>query len=606
MKKTDFLALSILAVMFVLMIGSAWNDSAIMDELAHIPAGYSYITQRDYRLNPEHPPMIKDLAGLSTFLFVHPYLPTNTSYWNNDVNGQWAEGTKFLYESGNDADRIIFWARLPMILLTLGFGGLFFLWARKRFGGITALLALTFFAFSPTILTHGRFVTTDIGAAFGFFIGIATLLNFLEKPSWRNIAVAGLAFGLAQLLKFSLVLLLPLNVLLIIAWVLTRPFMHMRERLVYTSRILGKTFIIGIIALSLIWGVYALHVWRYPAERQLRDTEFLLDAYGFRPAVTMTLTLVRNPITRPLAQYILGVLMVQQRSAGGNTAFFLGEVSGAGSRLYFPLLYFLKEPLALHILSLIAIILALRNVFRRASTRLADRLHLLRLWTHDHFTEFAALVFIAFYWMISIKSPLNIGVRHVMPTFPFIYLLVSRQIGSWLQLHRINDQRTRLAWIKQIFQVYLKAIPKYLFVAALLFWLIAGTLAVFPHFMPYYNELWGGTRNGWRIAVDSNYDWGQDLKRLADFAQKNNIGKISLDYFGGGSPRYYLGERFEPWWSSHGPAHGYFAISASVRQGAFGVPAPGFIRKPEDSYEWLKPEVPIAQIGYSIFVYKLP
>ena len=88
MKKTDLLALGILGIMGVLMVGSVWGDSAIMDELAHIPAGYGYITQADYRLNPEHPPILKDLAGLSMFIFVRPHSPTDTAYWKDDVNGQ--------------------------------------------------------------------------------------------------------------------------------------------------------------------------------------------------------------------------------------------------------------------------------------------------------------------------------------------------------------------------------------------------------------------------------------------------------------------------------------------------------------------------------------
>ena len=88
--------------------------------------------------------------------------------------------------------------------------------------------------------------------------------------------------------------------------------------------------------------------------------------------------------------------------------------------------------------------------------------------------------------------------------------------------------------------------------------------------------------------------------------EENKVSKIAVDYFGGGSPRYYLGDKFEPWQSSRGPAHGWFAISATFRQGAFGSPVPGFIRKSEDSYEWLKSYEPVVQIGYSIFVYNLP
>lgn len=607
MKKVNQLALILLIIMFFLMLGSIWNSSATVDELAHIPAGFGYITQKDYRLNPEHPPLLKALAALSGQIFTRSNFPTDTKYWQEDINGQWAQGAKFLYESGNNADKIIFWSRFPLILLALFFGWLIFSWTQKRFGSNTAFLILIFYAFSPTFLAHSPLVTTDLGAAFAFFIGIITFIKFLEVPSWRNILISGIAFGAAQLIKFSLVLLVPMILLLLVSWILSRPNLHWHERFRSGLKILGKTIVIGLIGLTLIWIVYAYFVWNYPPERQLRDAEFTLTSFGFRPAVNLDLALIKNKLTRPLGQYLLGVLMVSQRSAGGNTQFFLNEVSAAGYRSYFPLLYLLKESLAFHILTLIALVFALRKILKRARMILPrQRLNLTRQWIENHFVEFSALVFIIFYWFVSIRSPLNIGVRHVLPTFPFIYLLVAKQITEWLRFHEYTTPRNWLEWLKNIYQIYIKSIPKYFVTLVLLLWIILGTLFSFPNFLSYYNELAGGARPGWQIAVDSNYDWGQDLKRLTDFVEKNKIDKIAIDYFGGGGPKYYLGEKFEPWWSARGPAHSWFAVSATLRQGAFGVLAPGFTRKPEDSYEWLRPYPPVAQIGYSIFVYRLP
>ena len=593
--------------MFIMMLGSVWNDSATMDELAHIPAGFGYITQRDYRLNPEHPPLLKAVSALSGWLFARPYFPTDTAYWQTDINGQWAQGAKFLYESDNDADSIIFWSRLPFMLLALLFGWLLFEWTKKRFNATAAIFTLLFFAFSPTFLAHSRYVTTDVGAAFGFFIGIAAFIKFLEIPKWRNILIAGIAFGVALLLKFSLVLLIPIYGILLFAWVVTRPHLRFKEYCAVGTRMLAKTIIIGLISVAVIWIVYGYFTWNYPPQRQLSDTESTLTSFGFRPAVNLNLALIKNPITRPLGQYMLGVLMVAQRSAGGNTASFLGEVSSRGSRIYFPLLYLLKEPLALHVLTIIAIGFALMKTFRRRIEQTSKKkILLVKEWINNHFAEFSALVFIAFYWAFSIKSPLNIGVRHVLPTFPFIYLLVSRQITEWLRFHEMTNPRTWLDWLKNVYQIYIKSIPRYLLVGFLLLWLIFDTVAIFPHFMSYYNEFSGGPANGYKIAVDSNYDWGQDLKRLADYVERHNIQKIAVDYFGGGSPRYYLGDKFEPWQSNLGPAHGWFAISATFREAAFNKTAPGFIRRSEDSYSWLKQYPPAGRIGYSIFLYKLP
>jgi hypothetical protein len=294
--------------------------------------------------------------------------------------------------------------------------------------------------------------------------------------------------------------------------------------------------------------------------------------------------------------------MVVQRVAGGNTTYFLGEVSAAGSRLYFPIMYILKEPLAFHILSLLALGFAVWKVLNVKQKSVAK----MTLWARQHYLTVAAWVFIIFYWGYSMRSPLNIGVRHLLPTFPFIYLLVAKEITGWLKYIEYADPHTWRGWLKNIYRLYIKSIPKYLLLGVLLIWLIADTLIVFPHFLSYYNELAGGVDNGWRYATDSNYDWGQDLRRLKDFVDQNKIQRIAVDYFGGGSPRYYLGDKFEPWWSAKGPAHGWFAISATTRMGAFGRTAPGFIRKPEDSYLWLKDYQPVARAGKSIFIYLLP
>ncbi len=603
MTWTKKFAILILAVMFFLMQGSVSNDSATMDELAHIPAGFGYVTQGDYRLNPEHPPLLKTIAALSSLIFARPYFPTDTPYWQEEVNGQWAEGTKFLYESGNDADKIIFWARQPLILLSVFFGWLIFVWTKNKFGGATALLTLIFYAFSPTVLAHSRYVTTDLGAAFGFFIGIISFLWFLEKPTWSRAALAGAALGLAELLKFSLILLLPTYGVLLIFWVLVRPGLHWHERFRVLGRMVEKTLVLGVVGFSLVWVVYIPHVWNYPQEKQLRDAEFLLSSYGFRPAVNFDLLLINNRFTRPLGQYLLGFLMVNQRTAGGHTVVYLGEISGGGNLSYFPLLYLLKEPLALHVLTLIALWFGVKN---SNFLNKGFDLERLRVWIESHFPEFSAILFIVLYWGVSIKSPLNIGIRHVLPTFPFIYILISRQIIRWARPHELESPDTWFGWLKNIYELYVASVPKYILVGGLTAWLMISVTSTYPHFLSYYNELGGGTRTGWRIAVDSNYDWGQDLKRLAEYVRKNNIDKIAVDYFGGGNPNYYLGDKVELWRSARGPVSGWFAISITLREGAFGKPVRGFEKKIEDSYEWLRPYPPVAQIGYSIFVYKLP
>jgi len=140
-------------------------------------------------------------------------------------------------------------------------------------------------------------------------------------------------------------------------------------------------------------------------------------------------------------------------------------------------------------------------------------------------------------------------------------------------------------------------------------WFLVSVAIAYPFYLSYYNEF-VGTKNGWRYITDSNYDWGQDLKRLATFVEENNIEKIGVDYFGAGSPSYYLGDKSENWWSAKGsPLEsdiGWIAISVNTIQGSTAPAIPALNRKAEDEYQWLdNPQEPYARAGTSIFIYKL-
>ena len=82
---------------------------------------------------------------------------------------------------------------------------------------VGAASRFSFFPF-PTALAHGHYVTTDIGAALGIFIATYYFVKFLLGPSQKHLIFAGLAFGIAQLMKFSAVLLIPFFIFLIVVF----------------------------------------------------------------------------------------------------------------------------------------------------------------------------------------------------------------------------------------------------------------------------------------------------------------------------------------------------------------------------------------------------
>lgn len=626
-KTSNYIASVFLVIMFFLLFFSARNDSSTMDELAHIPSGYSYLTQKDMRLNPEHPPLIKDLSAVP-LLFLDLNFPVNHTSWTEDVNGQWTSGSVFLYESGNDADKILKFSRLPIMLLAILFGVLLFLWVRGLYGNKTALLTLFFYAFSPTFLAHSRYVTTDLGAVFGFFIGIAAYVNFLSKENLpetrfpaknsvfcrnKHLIIAGVAFGIAELLKFSLFLLVPFYLVYGVLWAFLIQFGNnnnlgffnkIKNFLKDYLKIFIKTLLIFIIGGLIMWIVYGYHVLNYPEERQIRDIEFNLSSFGNEKLVDLTVWMAETNILRPLAQYLLGLLMVVQRANGGNTTYFMGEVAVNGWWQYFPTAYILKENLAFHILTIFSLILAVYAIFKSKNKSLTS----IFKWLKDNFALTAGIIFIIIYWAQSISSPLNIGLRHVLPTFPFIYLLVSRKIVLWLDgSNKFNFSGNFIQKILYIYNAYLKPAPRYLVLFVFLFWIFLSAVFSFPYYVSYYNELAGGTKNGYKYITDSNYDWGQDLKRLKDYTEKNNIPEIYIDYFGGGSPSYYFGNKFKGWNAEKGipPSGSYLAVSATFLQGSIAKPADGIIVDKEKTYYWLKSKEMEGRGGVSIFVYKI-
>lgn len=578
-KTTNLLAVGLLVLMLGLAFFSIKDRANTMDELAHTPAGYSYIIKKDMRLNPEHPPLLKDLAGLSILIGSKItktliYFPDQVKSWQEDLNGQWDFGREFLFRNNNDADKIIFFARLPMLLIMLVLGWYVFRWAREIYGNKAGLLALFLYSLSPTFLAHGRLVTTDVGAAAAFFISIYYLVKWLEKPNRKNMVIAGLVFGLALLTKFSLVLLIPYFIFIVFVWALINN--PLKNPWFYRLLKAGiGLLLIGLIGMALIWPVYQFHTWNYPVEKQLADAQANLKTYGGRWLADPVIWMSDKPILRPYGQFFTGLLMVIQRSAGGNTTYFLGEISNQAWSYYFPTVFLIKVPLAFLILILLAI--SRLNIKTDSQNKALVKL-----------TKFSLISFFILFWFVSVRSNLNIGIRHILPTFPILYVLISGQIAKVLE----KDKK----FIK-------------ILVIILLLWYGLGTINAYPNFISYFNELIGGSSQGYKYVTDSNLDWGQDLKQLAQFIEENNIEMIYIDYFGGDDLNYRFGDKYQPWWGDRNPnelpSNGWLAVSTTLLQGGRGKTVHGYNEK-TDYYNWLNQYEPVEIINNSIFIYQIP
>ncbi|MBI3983736.1 glycosyltransferase family 39 protein [Candidatus Microgenomates bacterium] len=588
-----WLAGAILLLMTGLGLASMAGDSGIVDEVAHIPAGYSYVKYGDYRLNPEHPPLLKDLAGVP-LLFMDVEFPTDIPAWTTDVNGQWESGWHFIYHRGNDADAILFWSRLPLLLLSVGFGWIFYRFTLKRFGHYAALLAVFLYALSPNVIAHARLVTTDMGATIFIFLAFMAFLRYLEKPGWKTLMVAALALAGAQLAKFSAVLLLPFFGLMALVFVLIKAG-RWRHRLWRYG--FGYLAVLGL-AGGLIWLFYIPHVWNLPLVVQDRLIEGSLHGGWVETVSQWLIGLNDLPGLKALAQYILGVLMVFNRVGGGNTTYFLGEVTNQSFVWYFPLTFLIKTPIASLILMALSGFYALGQYLRHTPFKVWTKF---KSYARQHYLELFSLLFIAFYTYTSVTGNLNLGIRHLLPLLPFIFMLVGK---------KISELATQRRWLAPV-------------VGGLLVFYLYSALASFPSYIAYFNELIGGPANADKYTSDSSVDWGQDLKRLAQYvAARPEIKEVAVDYFGGGEPKYYFCDRrtdpagrliseanydcrnsvYRQWHAENGlPTSGYIAVSETfLMNDIYWSTLRG-----DNGYAELRSRQPVAKIGYSIYLYKL-
>ncbi len=608
--QTYLIVTGLLATMFCLCIGSMWKDSATYDEIPHIAGGYSYLTQQDYRINPEHPPLIKDLEALP-LLFLSPKFPIESSDWKNSVNKQWEIGGKILYEGGADVNKILFWGRFPIVLLALLLGFYIFKWVSEIYGSCAGLISLTLYTLSPIMISHSRFITIDMGITALSFIALYYLWKMLENPNWKTFLVATLTFTLTQLGKFTGLVLGPVFIAVVVLKILKKdkssvilntsegsrgnhnkiplapfskggnPFGGILRKLRMTrAKYIALLLSLFIVSFILIGAVYQWHIAKMPIEAQhtLID-DSIGDKFGLRDTFHK---MTDMPVLRPYAQYALGVSMVFVHAAVGHSTYFMGE-NGKHWWNYFFVGYGIKELIAWQILLYISILFFSWKMVRFCCHP-DTFFEYFRHYITQNYIYIGAFIFVLIYLLLGAIAQLQLGIRYILPIFPFLYFFSGVQIAELLQT------------IKKQSQNYYKIAVGVCIV--LLTWGAGATVYTFPSYLSYYNEFIGGSKNGYKYMVDSNTDWGQDLRRLAEFVEENNIDHIKVNYFGGGRPEYYLGDKYEAFWASKQPRKGWIAISASWIGWQKNNPAP-------DNYEWLANYKPVEFIGNSIFVYHI-
>lgn len=594
-KNYKVFVAGMLGFMFVVSFLNAKNDSAIFDETAHIGAAYSYVTQHEMRLNPEHPPLIKDLAGIP-LAFMSLNFDISKPFWTGDLpnkwdEGQWAAGRHLLYEAGNNADKIIFWARFPVILLSLLLGFFIFKWTRELAGKLTGLFALALYAFNPNILGHNHFVTTDIGIAAFITFSFYYFIKFIKNPTWKNMLLGGLFLGLVQLAKFSSLMTLPILLMILIIYPLVKISDNRKSKLKMLGEYFGKGVLAFLISMVIVWIAYFANTFNMSKETVSEAINFNFSQSDTNVKTIYTNKALHilngNSLTRPLSTYGIGIGYVFRRVSGGNGAYFLGHVSSKAFLAYFPTVFLIKEPIVNLFLIITALGLALISGIKFLRSRSESFFKNIFEYIRTNVASVSMGSFIILYSYLSITGNLNIGLRHLFPIFPFIFILTAKIIFDFVKSRQEEHTRKIL----------------YFFIFILSAILAVQTALAYPSYMSYFNESVGGPKNGYHYVTDSNADWGQDLKRLKIFlGQHPEIKNIRVDYFGGGDIEYYLGSEYQTWWDSKRPIEkGWYAISTNFLEGSIY----GEEKTADNSYQWLAGRKPDYQVGTSILIYNV-
>jgi hypothetical protein len=535
------------------------------DEPDHIYSGYMS-WRGDFGLNPEHPPLVKFVATVP-LLLMHLNVPEmqDRPYRLQAVLG----GRDFIFH--NDADKIVFRAQMAASIFTLLLLVIAFLATREMFNTTAGFLALGLLVFDPTLLAHGALVTTDAAQSCFLLASIYAFYRYVQLPSAGRLVITGLAAGLALSSKHSAVLFFPMLLILAGVEIFQPEPANSGSQLSAgkrATRYATALVIIGLMSVAILWGAYGL---RYSARE---------NGLQLNPPMETQLSEVPSPTQAKILHefarfhllpesYIYGFAHVLF-SADSFNSYLFGKSYPHAVWFYFPVAMLVKS-------SLTFLILLGISVWVIASGRLRMRRELL-------FLLVPPLVYLA----ASMKGGMNIGIRHILPVYIFLAIVIAGAASVLIK----DSRRWRYA------------------VALLLVFQAISVTRAFPHCIGYANEAFGGPKNVWRYVSDSSADWAQQLHAVKRYTDEHHMQNCWFVYFGTGVIDYnyykipckllptiesiWLGTLSDATPVIDGPV---FISAVNLTGFEFGPP-------PLNPYEQFKTLKPADAIDSSVFVYE--
>ncbi|WP_237519055.1 phospholipid carrier-dependent glycosyltransferase [Streptomyces sp. SID5910] len=492
----------LLAQLAFAMVTTAVQQTPTIDEPVYVGAGVDYLREHRLRLNPEHPPLGKLVIGVGVAL-AGPRVDASFE------GGQSAWGRHLLYESGNDPWRLMLWARLPVMALTLLCGLVVFAFARELAGRAGGLAALALYAFSPDVVAHGSLATLDAPAA-GFVLTSVWLLWRARRRPRLYLPLAGLALGAALATRASTLPAVP--VLLGLAALSTAARVRGRRAAV---RAAAGAVVVAVSAVAVVWAAYLVVDPRLrgaagpppPGVPGLKGAlvDLLPFPEAYRDGMRLQFGLERHPWQ----------------------GFLFGRLYTGSLWYYLPAALLVKTPLGALVLWAAgsAAVLAVRRLRPAAPYLLLP-----------------AAVLLA----SAMAGSRNFGTRYAL----FLPMFLAVAAGCVLA--------ARVRWAPAV-------------TLALVAFVAVSSVRTYPYYLPYANEAFGGPARTRLLLHDSAVDWGQDLGRLADRLRERYPGeRVWLVYKGSGVPSHYGIEAADPRSVPAREVRGLLVVSDSAAAKATG------------------------------------
>jgi hypothetical protein len=482
-KQDPIIRPRLFILLLILIVGSTILRSALAtrldgftyDEAYHITAGVSYVKRADFRLNPEHPPLVKLWVGSllsATGFRLSPFRELN----DKTDESEFAQQDVFLH---NDPDsvqrrsRIAMYTLNALLLILLAFA------SRRTFGPVAALGTIVFLAIDPTVAAHLPVVMTDLPVALLGASAVALAACAFKTWLWTDLAACSVALGLALGTKHSATV---FYVFLALAGAALAVFLPRSGQTDSRLRRLGKLAAVLLGALILLWSLYFFHFRESTTERE-----------AFNRPLADKIEDVHSPVYRFALRQMAATHVLPRAYTWGLADTIRAGVEGrAASRLAFGRLYYIKVPryffpgviavklpIGLSVLVLFGVVLFL--------TRRLPRDWILPVLA----VMLASLCFLA---VLGSGAPYA-GIRHALP------VVVLLAIMGGIATHGALSSNS-----------------KSLKVLVLLAFLAAAASAL-PVMRPweYYNEIIGGGKNAYLFFNDEGVDMGQRGKEIVKY-----------------------------------------------------------------------------------------